>query len=189
MAAYGSPTISLETIWSSVALKIPCQRGWSAASRNILLISSAVVDFAETNVIAESEPVTTGTRIEVPSNFPSTDLTALPTATAAPVYEGTMFTPAALPRLKSCPLTGPSTKFWVAVYPCVVFKNAFLTPIVSERICKSGEAELVVQEPFEDIEQVLRSSSLTPISTVFASSVSSSFAGAVITTLLAPACL
>src|SRR3989344_1555681 len=101
MAAYGSPTISLETIWSSVALKIPCHRGWSAASRNVLLISSAVVGLEETNVIADNEPVIIGTRIEVPSNLPSTALTARPTATAAPVYDGTIFTPPARPRRKS----------------------------------------------------------------------------------------
>ena len=51
----------------------------------------------------------------------------------------------------------------------------------------TGWAEFVVHEPFEEIKQVLSSSSFTPIKTVFPFSPSSSFAGAEIRTLLAPA--
>src|SRR3989344_7900360 len=109
--------ISVETNCSVVVLKIPCQRGSNSAVFNIEFISSTVVGRSERKVIAEIELVTTGTLNATPSNLFFNDSTALATAIAAPVVEGTIFSAAARPRRKSVPFVGLSTNDWLAVYP------------------------------------------------------------------------
>ncbi len=93
--------ISEDTRGSSVTVKIFAQRGAVEAPRKISLISSTVVFFFEIKVISAIEPIATGTRIDMPSNFPSSDGYAYVTAIAAPVEEGTMFWPAERPSRKS----------------------------------------------------------------------------------------
>ena len=68
-----------------------------------------------------------------------------------------------------------------------MLRKAFLMPNFSKRIWITGEAELVVQEPFEEIEQAESSASLMPTNTVLPSALSASLAGAVRITCLAPA--
>ena len=128
----------------------------------------------------------TGTRSATPSKLPESAGTARVTAIAAPVVEGTIFCAPARPLLQSF-ASGPSTMRWVAVYACTVESIAFSMPGFSDKIAMIGETELVVHEPFEDITQFARSLSLTPMRIVRASLLSVSFAGAVITTRLAPA--
>lgn len=65
----GSPTISEDTIGSSVYLKIPFN-GPSAAALNDALISSAVVSFSTSQTKSVKEPVGVGTRTAPPSSFP-----------------------------------------------------------------------------------------------------------------------
>ena len=98
MAAYGSPTMSEETIWSSVTFKMPFHLGSAAALRKISFISSTVTFLLATKVMSAIEPAGTGTLMEIPSNFFSSSLTTRVTAMAAPVVEGTMFCAAARPR-------------------------------------------------------------------------------------------
>ena len=67
-----------------------------------------------------------------------------------------------------------------------MLRMAFSMPTVSLRIEITGLPALVVQEALEEILQVERVSSLIPTSTV-SPAASPSLAGALITTLLAPA--
>src|SRR3989344_1457581 len=110
------PTISDETSGSSVTEKISFQRGSCAALVRNWFTSCAEVERFATKVTSTIEPVITGTRIEMPSNFPESAGNALVTAIAAPVDEGTILCAAALPSRKSF-LFGPSTSDWLAVYP------------------------------------------------------------------------
>src|SRR3989338_1082637 len=181
---YSSPKISDETIGSSHTRKIPFHSGDSAAFLKISFISSAEVSRDATKVKSIREPEITGTRMAIPSNLPFINGAAFITASAAPVLDGTMFAAAARPRLKSL-LSGPSTRFWVAVYPCTVFKTAFLIPGFCIIIAVTGVAAFVVQEAFEVIRDFSIKSA--PTFGVNVTEALSSLAGAVITTLFAPA--
>src|SRR3989344_734307 len=184
MEAYRAPIISLDTSSSSVAANMPFQRRSVAAFLKMSFTSSAVVGRFAIKVTSAIDPAATGTRSEMPSNFPERDGYALVTAIAAPVEVGTMFCAAALPSRMS--FFGPSTMDWLAVYACVVESTAFSMPIVSSRMAMTGLAELVVQEAFEVMGQVLSFSSSRPMSMV-APNGDSSFTGAVMTTRRAPA--
>ncbi len=75
-----------------------------------------------------------------------------------------------------------------AVYACVVERIAFSMPIASSRMAMMGEAALVVHEALDVTATVPNLSLLMPIKMVAPGTVPSpSFAGAVMTTRLAPA--
>ena len=58
---------------------------------NIAFTSSALVSRLLTNVMSAMEPTTIGTRIAMPSNFPSRSLITFVVAMAAPVVPGMIF--------------------------------------------------------------------------------------------------
>lgn len=61
-------------------------------------------------VKSTTETLVTGTLNAIPVNFPFNDGITFPTAFAAPVEDGIMLHPAALPALQSLPpFDGPST--------------------------------------------------------------------------------
>src|SRR3989344_4265646 len=177
------PMMSVETRGCSETEKIPFQKSSCAACLKISLISSREVFLLAIKVKSITEPVITGTLIAMPSNLPFISGTAFSVAIAAPVVEGTMLTAAARPRVQSF-LSGPSTIAWVAVYPCTVLRIAFSMPGFCIKIVATGVVALVVQEALDVIRTSFIFFSPTCGVTVM---VSSSSAGAVITTRLAPA--
>src|SRR5262245_32351818 len=73
-----------------------------------------------------------------------------PTALAAPVEEGMMFSRMPRPPRQSL-FDGPSTVFCVAVVACTVVIRPRLMPQVSFRTLAIGARQLVVHEAFEMI--------------------------------------
>src|SRR3954467_5202875 len=67
-----------------------------------------------------------------------------PTALAAPVDDGMMFSRMPRPPRQSL-LLGPSTVFWVAVVACTVVIRPRLMPKVSFSTLATGARQLVVQ--------------------------------------------
>ena len=100
--------MSEETISSSVYPNTPA-RSPSAASRNAALMSFSVGSPSKSTTSSVSEPVGTGTRMAIPSSFPSSWGRTCVVACAAPVEVGTMFSAAA--RLRRRLLWGPSMRF------------------------------------------------------------------------------
>ena len=72
----------------------------------------------------------------------------LPTALAAPVLDGMMFSKMPRPPRQSL-LLGPSTVFWVAVAACTVVIKPRLMPHVSFNTLATGAKQLVVQDALE----------------------------------------
>ena len=108
---------------------------------------------------------------------------------SAPVVDGMILTAAALAFLRS--FAGPSTIFWVEVYPWMVEKKQASIPnsfLITDR---TGATELVVHDAFEMIWVVflLYDLWLTPTTTVlyFTGQTASHLHGAEITTFFAPA--
>lgn len=76
----------------------------------MLQISSYFASFFNLHVRSTTDTLGVGTLKAMPVNFPFKSLITLPTALAAPVVDGIILTPAALPALQSFPpLDGPST--------------------------------------------------------------------------------
>src|SRR5690606_41844751 len=73
-----------------------------------------------------------------------------PTALAAPVDEGMMFSRMPRPPRQSL-LLGPSTVFWVAVAACTVVITPRLMPHLSCSTLATGDWQLVVHEGLEMI--------------------------------------
>jgi len=71
-----------------------------------------------------------------------------PTALAAPVLEGMMFSKMPRPPRQSL-LLGPSTVFCVAVAACTVVIKPRLMPHLSFNTLATGAKQLVVQEALE----------------------------------------
>merc|ERR1719464_1946224 len=91
-----------------------------------------------------------GTRKAMPVSFPLSSGITLPTALAAPVEEGMMLAPAALPALQSLPpLEGPSTVSWLIVTAWMVVMRPSSIPQVSLSTLATGARQLVVQEALE----------------------------------------
>ena len=109
----GSPWMSLETIGSSVYLRMPFSGPDLAALAKAALISSTVASLLRMALKSVIEPVGTGTRSDVPSSLPFIDSSTSDVARAAPVLVGTMLIAAARARRRS--LCGPSTSCWSPV--------------------------------------------------------------------------
>src|SRR3954462_9345292 len=84
-----------------------------------------------------------------------------PTAFAAPVDEGIMFSRMPRPPRQSL-LDGPSTVFCVAVVACTVVISPRLIPHVSLSTFATGARQFVVHDAFEIIVWPLYVLSLTP---------------------------
>ena len=86
----------------------------------------------------------------MPVSFLFSSGMTLPTALAAPVDEGMMFSRMPRPPRQSL-FEGPSTVFCVAVAACTVVIRPRLMPQVSWRTLATGARQLVVQEALEMI--------------------------------------
>src|ERR1700712_1454257 len=89
-----------------------------------------------------------GTRNDMPVSFLFSSGMTTPTALAAPVDDGMMFSRMPRPPRQSL-LLGPSTVFWVAVVACTVVIRPRLMPHLSWITLASGARQLVVHEAFE----------------------------------------
>ncbi len=119
----------------------------------------------------------------MPSSFPASFGRTLPTARAAPVVVGMMFSAAA--RLRRRSLCGTSASRWSFVYACTVVMNPCSIPNSSSRTIASGARQFVVHEAFETIRwRGVRLASLTPMTIIPSIS---SFGGTVRMTRFAPA--
>jgi hypothetical protein len=105
----GCPTMSEETISSSVNTSTLESGPDVAAALNAALISSTVTSRLSTPTKSVIEPSGTGTRSAVPSSFPFMASSTRPVARAAPVEEGVML--AADARARRMSVCGPSTRF------------------------------------------------------------------------------
>src|SRR6476661_2602452 len=105
-----------------------------------------------------------------------------PTALAAPVDDGMMFSRMPRPPRQSL-FDGPSTVFCVAVAACTVVIRPRLMPHLSFITLASGARQLVVHDALEMIASPLYDLSLTPYTNIGVSS----FDGAERMTFFAPA--
>ena len=94
------PTISIDTIGSSVYSRIPL-KDELAASLKAVLMASTEVSSLTLNVMSVSEPLITGTRMPQPPIFSANSGKILVSAFAAPVVVGMIDCPAARALLKS----------------------------------------------------------------------------------------
>jgi hypothetical protein len=97
----GFPTMSDETIGSSVNVRMPFQPSWPAALWKAAFTSSALASRPRTQTRSVTLPSGTGTRIAMPSIFPFSSGMTSAVAFAAPVVDGMMFTAAARIRRRS----------------------------------------------------------------------------------------
>src|SRR3546814_8847792 len=84
----------------------------------------------------------------MPVSFLLSSGMTLPTALAAPVDEGMMFSRMPRPPRQSL-LDGPSTTFWLAVAACTVVIRPRLMPHLSLSTLAIGARQLVVHEALE----------------------------------------
>merc|ERR1711990_327683 len=147
-------------------------------------MSLILAAFARRQVKSTTETSVVGTRKAMPVSFPLSSGITLPTALAAPVEEGIMLAPAALPALQSFPpLEGPSTVSWFMVTAWTVVMRPSSIPHLSLRTLVMGARQLVVQEALETtVMSLLYPSWLTPTTKIG----QASFGGAERTTFLAP---
>src|SRR5690606_14360826 len=95
-----------------------------------------------------------GTRKLMPVSLPLRSGSTLPTAFAAPVEDGMMFSRMPRPPRQSL-ADGPSTVFWVAVAACTVVIRPRLMPHLSCSTLATGARQLVVQLALEMIASPL----------------------------------
>src|SRR5688500_15047190 len=97
----------------------------------------------------------------MPVSLPLRSGSTLPTALAAPVLDGMMFSRMPRPPRQSL-LDGPSTVFCVAVVACTVVIRPRLMPHLSCSTFASGARQLVVHEALEMIASPLYVAWFTP---------------------------
>jgi hypothetical protein len=116
-------------------------------------------------VKSRAETFTVGTLKAMPVSFPLSEGITLPTALAAPVVEGIMFTEAALPALQSLPpLAGPSTGIWLIVMAWTVVMRPSAIPKLSLMTLATGAKQLVVHDAIDmNYKSFLYSVWFTPI--------------------------
>src|SRR5207253_4646340 len=123
-----------------------------------------------------------GTRKDMPVSFLFSSGITTPTAFAAPVDDGMMFSRMPRPPRQSL-LDGPSTVFCVAVAACTVVIRPRLMPHLSCTTLANGARQLVVHEALEMIASPLYLAWFTPYTNIGVSS----FEGAEMITFFAPA--
>src|SRR5512134_1556762 len=106
-----------------------------------------------------------GTRNDMPVSFLFSSGITTPTALAAPVLEGMMFSRMPRPPRQSL-LLGPSTVFCVAVAACTVVIRPRLMPHLSFSTLASGARQLVVHEAFEMMAWPLYDAWFTPYTNI-----------------------
>ncbi len=102
--------MSVDTSGSSEYWRIPARGPSAAAASTAAFTSSTVTSRDSWTTRSTVEPSGTGTRIAMPSSLPSSSGRTLPTALAAPVVVGMMFSVAA--RLRRRSLWGTSARRW-----------------------------------------------------------------------------
>src|SRR5690606_24335211 len=110
-----------------------------------------------------------GTRKLMPVSLPLSSGSTLPTALAAPVLDGMMFSRIPRPPRQSL-LDGPSTTFWLAVAACTVVIRPRLMPHLSLSTLATGARQLVVHDALETMASPAYFSSLTPNTNIGVSS-------------------
>src|SRR3569832_521698 len=155
----------------------PCDCAFISAQ-----ISAYVAGFSSSHVWSTTDTSDVGTRNAMPVSFLFSSGITTPTAFAAPVEDGMMFSRMPRPPRQSL-LDGPSTVFCVAVAACTVVIRPRLMPHLSCLTLASGARQLVVHEALEMIASPLYVLSLTPNTNIGVSS----FDGADKMTFIAPA--
>src|SRR5512133_386161 len=107
-------------------------------------ISAYVAGLSSSTVRSTTDTSLVGTRKDMPVSFLFSSGITTPTALAAPVLEGMMFSRMPRPPRQSL-LDGLSTVFCVAVAACTVVIRPRLMPQLSFRILATGARQLVVQ--------------------------------------------
>src|SRR5512136_3284146 len=113
-------------------------------------MSLYVASFASSTVRSTTDTSEVGTRKAMPVSFLLSSGITLPTALAAPVDDGMMFSRIPRPPRQSL-FDGPSTVFWVAVAACTVVIRPRLIPQLSFSTLATGARQFVVQDAFEMI--------------------------------------
>src|SRR5512143_4245475 len=111
-------------------------------------ISLYVASFASSTVRSTTETSDVGTRNAIPVSLLLSSGITLPTAFAAPVDDGMMFSRMPRPPRQSL-FDGPSTLFCVAVAACTGVIRPRLMPQLSCSTLATGARQLVVQEALE----------------------------------------
>merc|ERR550537_2036721 len=176
------PMKSVLTTSSSVQLKIPFMEP-SDSALIAATISSMVASFSSLHVRSTTDTSGVGTRKAMPVSLPLSDGMTLPTALAAPVEAGMMFSLAQRPARQSLPpRDGPSTESWFAVIACTVVIKPSVISQLSCTTLASGARQLVVQLAFETtFWSAFASVWFTPMTNIGASPL-----GAEMTTFLQP---
>src|SRR6188768_2961741 len=147
-----------------------------------LQMSSYEASLTSSTVRSTTDTSEVGTRNDMPVSFLFNSGITTPTAFAAPVLEGMMFSRMPRPPRQSL-LLGPSTVFCVAVAACTVVIRPRLMPHLSLTTLASGARQLVVHEALEMMASPLYVLSFTPNTNIGVSSLD----GAETMTFLAPA--
>src|SRR3954470_10951161 len=124
-------------------LSAPCDCAFISAQ-----ISSYVAGLLSSQVRSTTDTSEVGTRNDMPVSFLFSSGITTPTALAAPVDDGMMFSKMPRPPRQSL-LDGPSTVFCVAVVACTVVIRPRLMPNVSFNTFAIGAKQLVVQDALE----------------------------------------
>merc|ERR1719428_234451 len=144
-----SPTKSVETTSSSTYPRMPFI-GPSASALIAATIASMDAPFSRRAVKSTTETSGVGTRNAMPVSLPFSSGITLPTALAAPVDDGMMFSDAARPPRQSLPpRLGPSTVSCVAVMAWTVVIRPSTMPKLSFTTLARGAKQLVVQDAFD----------------------------------------
>src|SRR4030095_3288172 len=117
--------------------------------------------FESSTVKSTTETSEVGTRNDIPVSFLLSSGITLPTALAAPVDDGMMFSRIPRPPRQSL-FDGPSTVFCVAVAAWTVVMRPRLMPHVSCSTLATGARPFVVHDAFEMMASPPYFLSLTP---------------------------
>src|SRR6476659_9483036 len=158
-------------------LSAPCDCAFISAQ-----ISSYVAGLSSSQVRSTTDTSEVGTRNDMPVSFLLSSGMTTPTALAAPVLDGMMFSRMPRPPRQSL-LDGPSTVFWVAVAACTVVIRPRLMPHLSLTTLAIGARQLVVHDALEMMASPLYLAWFTPYTNIGVSSLD----GAESTTFFAPA--
>ena len=166
----GEPTMSLDTIGSSVYSSTRSSGGLAAASAKAALTSTTDGFPFTTAVKSVMEPAGSGTRNDLPSSRPFIASSTRLVARAAPVELGTMLTAPARARRRSVCVR--SSRFWSFVYACTVVMSPLTMSKASSTTLTMGTKQLVVHDAFDTTTcfSGSNSSSLTPITKVASAS-------------------
>ena len=166
----GEPTMSLETIGSSVYSSTRSSGGLAAASANAALTSATDGFPCTTAVKSVMDPAGSGTRSDMPSSRPFIASRTRLVALAAPVVVGTMLT--AAPRARRGSLWVRSSRFWSLVYACTVVISPLTITKASSSTLTMGTKQFVVHEALETTMSFSgsKSWSLTPMTKVASAS-------------------